>query len=337
MTKISGYTKTATTNPIKDADLMDMSNENTGSFDFSKKITVAELATFLGVPTGTQYHVAYFTATDVIGSDNDFMFDGESVAINTTVSSSDRLAVTSGGVLFDRAIYGLCNNANFAGLTAGVEGNHNSTNAAGLTVGVIGRVIGGTVTSDFLGTAEYVGVWGSAGTNTAGKNSTGVLAQGNPGSVAADGYCIVMENGSTNGTPNSYAMGIHFESSATPNQNLGKVIRAQTAFSKPGDVIKMGAGGVFNFADEDTLRSITATDTFAATDKTINCSSGTYTVNLPTAAGIQGKKFVLKNSGAGTITLDGDGSETIDGTITKAVTTTNAVTVQSDGANWIII
>ena len=88
---------------------------------------------------------------------------------------------------------------------------------------------------------------------------------------------------------------------------------------------------------QSAFRNITSTDTFTAGDYTINCTSGTYTVNLPTAVGIQGKIYILKNSGTGTITLDGNGSETIDGQLTRALAQYVAWTVQSDGTNWIII
>ena len=49
MTKISDYTADAASDPIKNEDLVDMSNEDGGGgFDVSKKITVAELLAFLG-------------------------------------------------------------------------------------------------------------------------------------------------------------------------------------------------------------------------------------------------------------------------------------------------
>jgi hypothetical protein len=84
-------------------------------------------------------------------------------------------------------------------------------------------------------------------------------------------------------------------------------------------------------------RAVTSTDTFIPADYTIDCTSGTFTVNLPTAVGITGKIYVLKNSGTGTITLDGDTSETIDGVTTITIEADEAYTVQSTGTNWIII
>ncbi len=81
----------------------------------------------------------------------------------------------------------------------------------------------------------------------------------------------------------------------------------------------------------------TANYTLTASDYCVNCTSGTFTVTLPTAVGIAGRVYVVKNSGAGVITLDGNGAETIDGAATATAAAAASITVMSDGANWIII
>jgi hypothetical protein len=86
-----------------------------------------------------------------------------------------------------------------------------------------------------------------------------------------------------------------------------------------------------------TLRNVTATDTFATANETINCTANTFTVNLPTAVGIQGTTYTLVNSGTGTITLDGNGTETINGSTTIDLAQYTSRTVQSDNTNWIVI
>lgn len=82
----------------------------------------------------------------------------------------------------------------------------------------------------------------------------------------------------------------------------------------------------------------TGTYTVGESDSVIDCTSGTFTVTLPTAVGIAGRKYVIKNSGTGTITVDGAGSETLDGATTAVLRPgKSCITIQSNGANWIII
>lgn len=73
-------------------------------------------------------------------------------------------------------------------------------------------------------------------------------------------------------------------------------------------------------------------------DCVVNCTSGTFTVTLPTAVGIEGQYFIIKNSGTGVITIDGDGSETIDGAGNKILAVQyESMTVVSNGSNWIVV
>lgn len=82
----------------------------------------------------------------------------------------------------------------------------------------------------------------------------------------------------------------------------------------------------------------TGTYTVDNTDCVVNCTANTFTVTLPTAVGIEGQYFVVKNSGTGVITIDGNGSETIDGATTKILAVQyESMTVISDGANWKVI
>ena len=82
--------------------------------------------------------------------------------------------------------------------------------------------------------------------------------------------------------------------------------------------------------------STTGTYTIGGDDYMIDCISGTFTVTLPTAVGIAGKIYVVKNSGAGIITVDTTSSQTIDGILTRTLTTNGVLYVQSTGSNWII-
>ena len=56
--------------------------------------------------------------------------------------------------------------------------------------------------------------------------------------------------------------------------------------------------------------------TLTNSDYTVDCTSGTYSITLPTAVGITGREYNIKNTGAGTITVDANGTETIDDVLT---------------------
>jgi hypothetical protein len=97
------------------------------------------------------------------------------------------------------------------------------------------------------------------------------------------------------------------------------------------DVILEG-GGISNYV------SATSTYTLTTTDYTVNCTTNSFTVTLPTAVGIAGKIYVIKNSGTGTITVDGNGTQTIDGSLTAVLSIQyESITIQSTGTNFIII
>lgn len=84
--------------------------------------------------------------------------------------------------------------------------------------------------------------------------------------------------------------------------------------------------------------NVTSTYVVDNEDCVVNCTSGTFTVTLPTAVGVEGQYYFIKNSGTGLITVDADGTETIDGFPNKILAVQNeAIMVVSDGANWIIV
>ena len=68
----------------------------------------------------------------------------------------------------------------------------------------------------------------------------------------------------------------------------------------------------------------------------VNTSGGARTITLPAAATV-GHAIIIKNIGANNCVIDGDGSETIDGSATYTITTQNeTVTLMSDGSNWYV-
>ena len=88
-----------------------------------------------------------------------------------------------------------------------------------------------------------------------------------------------------------------------------------------------------------TVNIVTKTGAYTLTsDDVVVLANGTFTLTLPTAVGISGKMYDIKNIGTGTVTVDGDGTETIDDGLTAVMSVRyEAITIISDGSNWNII
>jgi hypothetical protein len=98
------------------------------------------------------------------------------------------------------------------------------------------------------------------------------------------------------------------------------------------DTAVTAASGQYNKINRSTAVSgnITLTDS-------IIFASGTITLTMPTAVGIGGRTFTVKNTGVGMITLQGTNSQTIDGYTTMTLSEPNtAIDIISNGSNWYI-
>ena len=84
---------------------------------------------------------------------------------------------------------------------------------------------------------------------------------------------------------------------------------------------------------------VAKTSLYTATndDRVINCTSGTYTITLPTAVSQAGREFVINNSGSGVITVDGASAETVAGAATQVLSGRGRLRIVSDGSNWVVI
>ena len=122
-------------------------------------------------------------------------------------------------------------------------------------------------------------------------------------------------------------------------------------------LVPASSGGTANFLRADgtfaappsaggyTVDSRTASYTETATsgEKLVKLTQGggasPLTVTLPTAVGNTATlHFKLMDAPGAGVTLDGNGSQTIDGALTKALTTQyQSVTIFSDNANWLIV
>ncbi len=92
-----------------------------------------------------------------------------------------------------------------------------------------------------------------------------------------------------------------------------------------------------------------AVETFTATSDTLDlnnhtclcdCTSNDVTLNLPAASTATGTVYHIKKTDASayTIIVDGNSTETIDGTTTITLTAQyESVTIVCDGSNWFIV
>lgn len=82
----------------------------------------------------------------------------------------------------------------------------------------------------------------------------------------------------------------------------------------------------------------TANYTLTSLDRTVDAIANSFTVTLPTAVGIAGKEYIIKNSGTGVISVATTSSQTIDGSTPSVISLTqgDSLTLQSNGSDWIV-
>lgn len=96
-------------------------------------------------------------------------------------------------------------------------------------------------------------------------------------------------------------------------------------------------GGVKDVSTETGTATLTLTQNIVLADS----SSAAFSITLPTAVGNLGKEYTIKYTDSGyanAVTIDGDGTETIEGDTTTTIDTLGeALHIISDGANWQIL
>lgn len=93
-------------------------------------------------------------------------------------------------------------------------------------------------------------------------------------------------------------------------------------------------------AAAEKVTTITSATTLDNTHNIVLSNTGPYTVTLPAAASNTGRVYSIKNidSDCDDITIDGNSTETIDGSATYVLDSyNNVVRIISDGSNWFII
>jgi hypothetical protein len=173
--------------------------------------------------------------------------------------------------------------------------------------------------------------------------------------TCTDGYGAVISSGNTqsiyHGNTWSIASGGLYRfssttvSSGTPDAALGRasagVLEVNNATAGTLRDLKLrnliGTGSLAT-----SIAAKTADYTSTANDGTLtfDATTGNLTCTLETAVGANGRIHVITkiDSSANTVTIDGNASETINGTTTLVLSAQwDKAVIQSDGANWIRI
>lgn len=119
------------------------------------------------------------------------------------------------------------------------------------------------------------------------------------------------------------------------------IVTTSTAFA-PADLYRCTAPNTLSgIGGGRRPRVVTTTATILVTDGTIraDASGGAFTITLPSAIGIEGRRFTIKKgASANTVTVAPTASQTIDGVATYSLAAAQKyVVVESDGTNYLIV
>lgn len=103
------------------------------------------------------------------------------------------------------------------------------------------------------------------------------------------------------------------------------------------DIVMPGAGNI-NSTSITTVNGNTTLSTYSTI--LVNANSGNVTITLPAAASNANQSYRIKkiDSTSNTVTVDANGSETIDGDLTVIMSFPNsAMDIVSNGTSWYIV
>jgi len=269
---------------------------------------------------------------DIDGGDISFT-DTNGIKNSTNPTTSKIYWNTDLFVESARAMEFICNNAGgYTQFTNGTSGLFSIVNGLVVLSGVgndigdiTGSAFGKTITTREW-TEDYVA-------NSTGGTNIDTVGTITTGTWNADEIGLTYGGTGRSGDDPAYVDGdILFYDASSPTK-LTKL-----AIGSTGEVLTV-SGGLPSWQpiSGSSLTNVTTTYTVLSTDETVNCTSASgFTVDLPTPVGQIGRKIIIKNSGVGDILVDATVGN-IDGSSSATLVQYESITIQSDGANWIII
>ena len=148
----------------------------------------------------------------------------------------------------------------------------------------------------------------------------------------------------------------HYYNAGTTATNASTTVTLQTAgldrltvaatgiFTRSGLSLSVGKGSAAHSTFEvqgsvaDKLAIINTATTLGVNDNTVVCNSANFTVTLPSAVGIQGRKYTIVNNSAFQIQVSEASGQKINGDGIWYLQFDGAfVTVESNGTNWTVV
>jgi hypothetical protein len=206
--------------------------------------------------------------------------------------------------------------------TSGLDGTSGTSGFDG-TSGTSG-LDGTSGTSGFDGTSGTSGLDGTSGTSGLDGTSGTSGLDGTSGTSGLDGTSGTSGLTGTSGT--SGTSGVNGTSGSTGTSGTSGA-RGTSGTS--------GINGTSGTSFNTSYRRITSTYSIVNTDSYID-ADGTFTVYLPSAIGITGSSFTVKNTGTGQITIGTTASQLIDRLPSYYLAYYDTMLVESNGSNWLL-
>lgn len=306
--------------------------------------------------------------------DTSYEYDGTSWAAGGTLANGrgymagfglQTLAVCVGG--YTAAVTGTTEEYNGTGWTAGGALNTARYGMGGGGTKGNGLCFGGLPTASMTVTEEYSGGIAASGTWTLDFDTTATssfgdvdLTEAGGGTVklrcksastqaglggaawvpAIGGYYTIFPVDNTAADSRWLRVEVAISGGSTVSdvtQDYTPTAVGKTAFG--GEVINIGtAGSTVTIVGHNGFITTyeTAAYTILSSDVTV-LGNGTAIYTLPSAVGANGKRYWIKNIGTKSLTVTGDGAETIDETGSITLTRHEVITVVSDNTEWWII